>query len=132
MGELVKARHASGVYLLCATGKVGGRSRHYVGGSRDVAWRVKKHISGSSGASFVRAVIEQGYTLRLARVWYVPLDEVWALERQIKAWKKSWLLCPYCNQHMGRRGELLGKGGGNGKHDTFAGDSVGEEYPFLD
>lgn len=131
MKEIVP-EHRSGVYLLCATQKVAGRSRHYLGGSQDVAWRVKRHKQGNA-ASFTKAVLEQGGLLRLARVWYVPLEQVWPLEKRIKARKNAYRLCPYCYERYERNGvNLLTEGGDNEYISANTPEDTWQEYPLLD
>ncbi len=125
----VQVQHTSGVYLLCATGLVGGRSRHYVGGSQDVAWRVGVHKSGQ-GSHFTRAVKEQGYTLRLAYVWYVPLPLVWPLEQRIKSWRSHSTFCPYCNPDASKHWDAVLRE--VVKDATSTGVGVGQEYPLFD
>lgn len=86
-----------GVYLIHMQGKVGGRSSHYIGGSGDIAKRIRSHKRGSR-ARFIQAAKEQGIRWEVVRVWAVSSAKyVWPLERQLKRWAGHKRLCPICS-----------------------------------
>jgi predicted GIY-YIG superfamily endonuclease len=84
--------------LLHCSSKIGnpdtpyGQAQHYLGFSDQVVERVLTHKAGY-GASLTRAMISQGFSLRLARVWSGGRE----LERKLKCYKNARKLCPICN-----------------------------------
>jgi hypothetical protein len=77
-------------------------ARHYLGycnDSESLEQRIERHRAGD-GAKLLRAVTAAGITFKVVRVWKKGSRK---LERRLKAWKKSWQLCPICREER-RRG----------------------------
>jgi hypothetical protein len=92
---------SSYVYLLHFSAPIGnehnphGLAQHYLGLAPDgTINRVLTHKQGR-GAAITRAAVNAYHrTMRLARTWNGGAD----LERKLKAYKNSPLLCPICNE----------------------------------
>lgn len=81
----------AGVYLLHAS-KPLAHSSHYVGYADSVADRVIDHDAGR-GAKFTRALVENGASLKLVRVWYGANRHFERLLHNRNGLNK---LCPIC------------------------------------
>lgn len=86
------------VYLLHFNVPVGnldtphGAAKHYVGYTESVAERVERHLRGD-GSPLVKAAVEAGGAITLARVWAGTRKD----ERRIKAQHNTPRFCPLCN-----------------------------------
>ena len=81
------------VYILHFTEKL-HNAQHYVGCTENLPRRMNEHLHGySNGSKLVRAVIKNGIEVIVAKV-YPDGDR--ALEKKIKAIKKTSLVCPIC------------------------------------
>lgn len=102
------------VYILHLSEKM-GHAQHYVGYAEDVEARLDEHAATTwepyeepsyaegkrklgekhgPGATFMGVVNSRGISYVLARVWE---DGDQRLEKLIKSYKKTALLCPLCN-----------------------------------
>lgn len=91
----------SGVYLIHMDSPM-AHAQHYIGYAESVAKRVRKHGT-SQGARMLQVARQRGITFRLARSWY-GADR--SLERKLKNRKNARQLCPYCNPHAYRSGNV--------------------------
>lgn len=93
------------IYLLHSTVPLGGKGRasaqHYIGMCMDgtLENRLGQHLSGRSNVAIIRAFLERGATLILARTW---ADGGSVLERYLKKQGHFRDLCPICRQASGR------------------------------
>jgi predicted GIY-YIG superfamily endonuclease len=72
-------------------------ARHYLGYTADVGARAARHAAGH-GARLLEVVTQAGIPWQVVRVWE---NGDRALERRLKAHKKSWRLCPVCRTERG-------------------------------
>jgi predicted GIY-YIG superfamily endonuclease len=66
-------------------------ARHYLGSTRNLAYRLHQHRNGQ-GARLMEVARERGITFSLARTWSGGR----ALERRLKRCKNAPRLCPIC------------------------------------
>lgn len=69
-------------------------ARHYVGWASNLPERMDRHFSGH-GSRLVRAVLEEGISITVARVWW---NRDRHFERKLHRMKNSPKLCPLCSQ----------------------------------
>ncbi len=83
------------VYILHFDKKL-HHAQHYVGCTENIDRRMNEHLHcHQCGSNLVRAAIKQGINVVLAKV-YPNGDR--ALEKKIKAMKKTSLVCPICQK----------------------------------
>lgn len=71
-------------------------ARHYVGFTEDAGQRLKEHLnSSSSGSPLVRAALDSGITVSVAKVFS---DGDRDLERKIKKAHRTARYCPICQR----------------------------------
>lgn len=68
-------------------------ARHYTGWSQYVMYRLRLHRKGQSGVPLIRAAVQAGVKLRLARTW--P-DTTRTFERELKDRHNAARYCPIC------------------------------------
>jgi len=89
-------RTKRGVYLLHFSKPV-HRACHYLGFSSDVWHRISEHREGHTRSPLVRAALERGAYLIVARIWKVQTNqEGRRLERMLKERKRIKCFCPSC------------------------------------
>ena len=75
---------------------------HYIGCTIDLEWRMRLHrTSKRKGAKLLRALIVNGIGFEVVRTW----DGGYELEKKLKSWKKSSLLCPVCISQSKTKGD---------------------------
>ena len=79
------------VYLFHFETPVAGRAQHYLGSTKNLAFRMKQHLRGE-GSPLVKAALDAGILVHLAATWEGGRD----LERQFKRRHNSRKLCPIC------------------------------------
>ncbi|HYE94480.1 MAG TPA: GIY-YIG nuclease family protein [Terriglobales bacterium] len=80
---------------------------HYLGSANDVEERVKEHVSGQ-GSPLVKAAVEAGCRVEVARVWEAAKGYGRRLERRLKDRKESTRLCPKCLAKYGGKRPPVG------------------------
>ncbi len=81
------------IYLLHFSSKL-HHAGHYLGYTDDRPGRLERHLS-RDGARIVRAAIDAGLGIELARTWGPGVDRT--LERILKNRKQNSIYCPICN-----------------------------------
>ncbi len=85
------------VYLLHFSEKVADHAQHYIGFSDiGIERRLARHLNGD-GSRLVRAAVQQGIKVTVARLW--PNGDR-KFERLLKNRKKARCLCPLCNPKL--------------------------------
>jgi len=85
------------VYLLHFSEKIADHAQHYIGFSDvGIERRLKRHLEGN-GAKPVRAAVQLGIEVKVARLWPNGNRK---LERKLKNRKKARCLCPLCNPNL--------------------------------
>lgn len=92
------------VYLFHFETPVAGRAQHYLGVTKNLAFRMKQHRNGT-GSPLVKAALAAGILVHLAATWEGGRD----LERAFKRRHNNRKLCPICRaeQHFH---EIIGEG----------------------
>lgn len=75
---------------------------HYLGFANNVDARIKHHRAGTSKARLLEVAHERGIGFEVVRVWE---DGDRELERRLKRWHNSRLLCPVCLEERKKHGE---------------------------
>jgi predicted GIY-YIG superfamily endonuclease len=97
-GEMDVNCGAEGVVYLLHFDPPYKHARHYVGWTKNLPARIKKHFAGH-GSRLMQVVVAAGIKASVARTWCGGRT----LERQIKNMKNTPQLCPVCNPvAMGR------------------------------
>ena len=77
-------------------------ARHYLGYAENLERRIQHHRDGT-GANLTKVAAAAGANIIVARVWD---NGSRALERKLKTSKHHSRLCPLCNPHAARRGNV--------------------------
>lgn len=73
-------------------------ARHYIGTTDDLEQRIHDHLYTTEGSPFVKACIENGSSIYLAK----EMEGGRKKERKLKNYKKTSQLCPICRgEHEG-------------------------------
>lgn len=79
------------IYLICFKTPF-RHARHYMGFTKNLERRFRRHLDGN-GSALLRAVVEAGIEFQIVRTWAGDRH----LERKLKNRKSGPRLCPVCN-----------------------------------